>query len=62
MRVNREERARVLAARGSLRNAELAAAAPGALRTRTIEGEARKRRASRSRRRTAERREERGAW
>lgn len=56
-RVNRAERDRVLRARGSLRNAELAAASPGALRTRVIEGEARKRLASRSRREAAWRRE-----
>lgn len=55
--VNRAERERVLAARGSLRNAELAAVQAGALRTRTVEGERRKRLASRSRRERAWRRE-----
>lgn len=58
MRINEAERARVLRARGSLRNAELAAARTGALRTRTVEGERRKRAACRTRRERAWRRED----
>lgn len=59
MRINEAERARVLARNpGALRNAELTAARTGALRTRTVEGERRKRAACRSRRERAWRRED----
>lgn len=59
MRINEAERARVLAGNpGALRNAELAAIRTGALRTRTVEGERRKRAACRTRRERAWRREE----
>jgi hypothetical protein len=58
VKVNQAERARVLAANpAALRNAELAAAQTGALRSRTIEGERRKRRACRTRRERAWRKE-----
>jgi len=48
--VNKTERARVFAARGSFRNAELATVQAGALRSRLVEGERRKQHENRSRR------------
>lgn len=59
LKVNEAERARVLGrSPGALRNAELTVARTGALRTRTVEGERRKRAACRTRRERAWRREE----